>query len=81
MSKFNYDNNREAVLEAISEKMLAECRIHRRNIEMMCDNPVGIGDHGNIVETIMGELEKYERANSLMVLASEMIDEYTQGKV
>jgi hypothetical protein len=81
MSEIDYDNNREAVLEIIGKKLLADCSIHRRNIELMCDCPVGIGDHGNIVETIMGELEKYERASSLMETASEMIDEYTQVKV
>ena len=81
MSEINYDNNREAVLEIISNKLLADCSIHRRNIELMCDCPVGIGDHGNIVETIMCELEKYEKARSLMERTVDMIDEYTQVKV
>ena len=44
---------------------------------MICENPVGIGEHGDIVETVISELEKLEKLESLKELADLLHDHWS----
>ena len=54
---------REMLLQALKSKLLGEVNSHIANIEIMMTNPVGVGDHPTIVDTIDKELSALEHAN------------------
>ena len=52
---------RDMILQAIKTKLLGEMNGHIANIEVMMTNPVGVGDHPTIVDTIVKELSSLDR--------------------
>lgn len=54
---------RDMILQAIKTKLLGEMNGHIANIEVMMTNPVGVGDHPTIVDTIAKELSALDSAN------------------
>ena len=54
---------REMILQALKTKLLGEMNGHIANIEVMMTNPVGVGDHPTIVDTIVKELSALDSAN------------------
>ena len=54
---------KEMILQALKSKLLGEVNSHIANIEIMMTNPVGVGDHPTIVDTIDKELSALEHAN------------------
>jgi len=54
---------REMILKALKTKLLGEVNGHIANIEVMMTNPVGVGDHPTIIDTIDKELSALEHAN------------------
>ena len=54
---------REMILQALKSKISGQRNGHIANIEAMMSNPVGIGDHPTIVETIEKELGALEHEN------------------
>jgi len=54
---------REMILQALKSKISGQINGHIANIEAMMTNPVGIGDHPSIVETIEKELSALEHEN------------------
>ena len=54
---------RDMILQAIKTKLLGEMNGHITNIEVMMTNPVGVGDHPTIVDTIVKELSALDSAN------------------
>jgi hypothetical protein len=54
---------REMILQALKTKLLGQMNGHIANIEVMMTNPVGVGDHPTIIDTIDKELMALEHAN------------------
>ena len=54
---------REMILQALKTKLLGEMNGHIANIEVMITNPVGVGDHPTIIDTIDKELSALENTN------------------
>ena len=54
---------REMILQALKSKLLGEVNGHIANIEVMMTNPVGVGDHPTIIDTIDKELSALENTN------------------
>jgi|TARA_B110000285_G_scaffold54815_1_gene62443 hypothetical protein len=54
---------RDMILQALKTKLLGEMNGHIANIEVMMTNPVGVGDHPTIIDTIDKELSALENAN------------------
>ena len=54
---------RDMILQAIKTKLLGEMNGHIANIEVMMTNPVGVGDHPTIIDTIEKELGALEESN------------------
>ena len=48
---------REQLLKALLAHAQGDIAKHKANIEVYLANPVGIGEHSNIVEAIEGELD------------------------
>ena len=51
------------IIGALKSKLLGEVNSHIANIEIMITNPVGVGDHPTIIDTIDKELSALEHAN------------------
>ena len=51
------------ILQALKTKLLGQMNSHIANIEVMVTNPVGVGDHPTIIDTIDKELGALEHAN------------------
>ena len=48
---------RELLIKALLAHAQGDIAKHKANIEVYLANPVGIGEHSNIVEAIEGELD------------------------
>ena len=48
---------REQLIKALRAHAQGDIAKHKANIEVYLANPVGIGEHSNIVEAIEGELD------------------------
>ena len=48
---------REQLIKALFAHAQGDIAKHKANIEVYLANPVGIGEHSNIVEAIEGELD------------------------
>ena len=49
---------REKLLTALEAHAKGHIEKHRINVEVYLTNPVGIGEHGDIIETIEKELDE-----------------------
>jgi predicted nucleotidyltransferase len=62
----------------IYEALLARCNANRlealATLDVYMSNPVGIGEHSQIVEEAMKQLEKWAHAEGLMKSLKEMYD-------
>jgi len=54
---------RDMILQALKTKLLGQMNGNIANIEVMMSNPVGVGDHPTIIDTIDKELMALEHAN------------------
>ena len=79
---------RDMIIGALKTKLLGQMNSHIANIEVMMTNPVGVGDHPTIIDTIEKELGALEESNGrLNVLVkylerkqNEAIEEKTESK-
>jgi len=53
---------RDILLDALAEKYRGEKAYHKANIEVYLCNPVGIGEHPDVLEAIDSELAKFVEA-------------------
>ena len=54
---------RDMLIGALKTKLLGQMNSHIANIEVMMTNPVGVGDHPTIIDTIEKELGALEESN------------------
>jgi len=54
---------RDIIINALKTKLIGQMNSHIANIEVMMTNPVGVGDHPTIIDTIEKELGALEHSN------------------
>lgn len=52
---------REQILQALIKHAEAHIEKHRMNVEIYLTNPVGVGEHSDIMDTIEKELEEMSK--------------------
>ena len=62
----------ELLIEAAKKQAEGEIAVHKANIEVYKTMPAGIGEHSDIVEAVMAELDKMAAAHDRL----EMIQKY-----
>lgn len=62
----------EQILMAARKQAEGELEVHKTNIAVYQTMPAGIGEHSDIVEAVMAELDKMAAAHDRL----EMIDKY-----
>ena len=65
---------KDMIIGALKTKLLGEINGHIANIEVMMNNPVGVGDHPTIVESIDKELAALESANGKLNVLVQFIE-------
>jgi hypothetical protein len=58
--------NREMMIEAIVDHAKGHIAKHRMNVEVYLANPVGVGEHPDIMDAIEKELEEIAKYNDIL---------------
>ena len=64
---------RQVIVDALEKKYEAQMSTAEANLKVLLENPVGVGDHPDIVETIDKEMQKITKAK-------EMLDELSNWR-
>ena len=62
----------ELLIEAAKKQAEGELAVHKANIEVYKTMPAGIGEHSDITEAVIAELDKMAAAQDLL----DMIEKY-----
>tara|TARA_B100000683_G_C12442522_1_gene536743 strand:- start:848 stop:1060 length:213 start_codon:yes stop_codon:yes gene_type:complete len=62
----------EAILEAAKKQAEGEIAVHIANIKVYQTMPAGIGEHSDVTEAVIAELDKLAAANDRL----EMLNKY-----
>jgi len=65
---------RDMIIQALKTKLLGQMNAHIANIEVMAGNPVGVGDHPTIIDTIDKELGALEEASGRLNVLVKYIE-------
>ena len=71
---------RDMIIQALKTKLLGQMNSHIANIEVMITNPVGVGDHPTIVDTIEKELGALEHANGKLNVLVKYLERRTDNE-
>ena len=64
----------EQIIAAAKKQAEGEIEVHRTNIAVYQTMPAGIGEHSDVVEAVMAELDQMAAAHDRL----EMIEKYFQ---
>ena len=67
---------RKQLLTALLAHAQGEIAMHRANVEVYLNNPVGIGEHPDVTQAMQEELDKIARWHDQI----EVINTYFKGK-
>ena len=65
---------RQKLLEAMQSSLQGRVDYHRMNVEVYLTNPVGIGEHPDIMEAIESELGKLAEAEEKLQTLNQFFD-------
>ena len=57
---------RQAIIDALEKKYEAQMSKAEANLKVLLQNPVGVGDHPDIVETIDKEMQNITKAKEML---------------
>lgn len=63
---------RDLILEAARKEAQGVVAVHKTNIEVYLANPAGIGEHSDVIEAVIAELNKLAEADDRL----EMLDKH-----
>ena len=67
----------EAIINAARKQAEGEIAVHLANIEVYKTMPAGIGEHSDVTEAVIAELDKLAAANDRL----EMLEKYFDGQI
>ena len=65
----------EVLIEAAKKQAEGEIAVHKANIEVYKTMPAGIGEHSDVTEAVIAELDKLAAAQDRL----DMIEKYFNG--
>ena len=65
----------EALIEAAKKQAEGEIAVHIANIKVYQTMPAGIGEHSDVTEAVIEELNKLAAANDRLEMIEKYIDE------
>ena len=63
------------IVDALMRDAESKINLARRDIFILLNNPVGVGDHPNITETIQGQLDIMSQNKDRLNILMEYFDE------
>tara|TARA_R100000988_G_C3925108_1_gene128677 strand:+ start:132 stop:338 length:207 start_codon:yes stop_codon:yes gene_type:complete len=57
---------KQIIIEALEKKYDADMSKAEANIKVLLENPVGVADHGDIVNTVDKEMQKISKAKEML---------------
>ena len=63
-----------AILEAAKKQAEGEIAVHKANIEVYKTMPAGIGEHSDVVEAVIAELDTFAAANDRLEMLKVHFD-------
>ena len=66
----------EQIIKAAKKQAEGELEVHKANIQVYQTMPAGIGEHSDIVEAVIAELDKMAAAQDRI----DMIEKYFEGE-
>tara|TARA_R110001632_G_scaffold96098_1_gene202314 strand:- start:291 stop:545 length:255 start_codon:yes stop_codon:yes gene_type:complete len=72
---------RDMIIGALKTKLLGQMNSHIANIEVMMTNPVGVGDHPTIIDTIEKELGALEDSNGKLNVLIKFLERRTDNAI
>lgn len=66
------ENMRKEMIEATRQHAKAHVQKHKMNVEVLLTNPVGVGEHSDVMDSIEKELEEMAKYNDHL----EILDKY-----
>lgn len=67
----------DMIIEAARKQALGEIAVHQANIEVYKTMPAGIGEHSDVTEAVIAELNKLAEADDRL----EMINKYFSKEI
>lgn len=52
---------RKQILGAVKDHAKGNLAVHKMNVEIYLNNPAGIGEHSDVTESVVNEIEKIAR--------------------
>lgn len=68
-------SHRDSILRALHSRYVAQRNEALTDLEVYLDNPVGVGEHPEIVDAAASRFEKYEAAESRLELLEKVFPE------
>ena len=66
---------RKTILDAVVANAEGNLAVHKTNVEVYLQNPAGIGEHSDIVEAVIAEVEKMAHWQDVLDIIDEHFDE------
>lgn len=66
----------DAIIEAARKQAEGEIAVHIANIKVYQNMPAGIGEHSDVTETVINELNKLAAANDRLEMIEKYINEF-----
>ena len=66
---------RKAILDAVVANAEGNLAVHKTNVEVYLTNPAGIGEHSDVVEAVIAEVEKMAHWQDVLDIIDEHFEE------
>ena len=66
---------RKTILDAVVANAEGNLAVHKTNVEVYLQNPAGIGEHSDIVEAVIAEVEKMAHWQNVLDIIDEHFEE------
>ena len=66
---------RKTILEAVIANAEGNLAVHKTNVEVYLHNPAGIGEHSDVVEAVIAEVEKMAHWQDVLDIIDEHFEE------
>ena len=68
---------REQLIKALLAHANGEIQMHLANVEVYLNNPVGIGEHSDLVDEVCGFVDRLAHAHDKLDMVSTLIKNFT----
>lgn len=76
MSSYSSYRIRRTLVQAMIAHAEAKIKFHASNVEVLLENPTGVGEHGSIAETIEEELNKVAHYEDQLAVIKKHFNDY-----